>query len=472
MNSPTAAPFLGLRARPKIKKTTKNFIFRELFSSLLRFIFFLSNHKIAQTMKPLQLNARLDNAYFLQGKQEIFFFAELKAAKFVPKGERAPLNISLVIDRSGSMQGDKLKYVKQAVDFVIQNLNSSDYLSIVQYDDVVEVVSPSARVTDKQALHAKVAQIFARNTTNLSGGMLEGYNQVRSTQKEGFVNRILLLSDGLANAGITEPAQLQDIARKQFRENRIGLSSFGVGADFNEELMTQLAEHGGANYYFIETPEQIPNIFARELSGLLSVVAQNTILQLDYAAQHLQFDKIYGYLAQQEAGKVRVNFNDVFSEEEKAIVIRFKVAKPFDYAIDFKVQFSYDDVVETLGKVTENVHLSLLPTGSQSVYQSGIQRDAVENAVFFVSNDLFQAAMLLSDQRQFDKAKTQLEHAIGYLKAYVEMFPSSEQLAKQLADMQAYLLRLPDMASMEREEFQVSQKMSKSDNYMRSKRKM
>jgi len=370
------------------------------------------------------------------------------------------------------MEGDKLKYVKQAVDFVIQNLTAVDYLSIVQYDDVIEVVSPSAAVKDKQALHKKVAAIFARNTTNLSGGMLEGYNQVRSTQRAGCVNRVLLLSDGLANAGITEPLQLQEIARRQFREHGVGLSTFGVGADFNEELMTQLAEHGGANYYFIETPEQIPQIFARELSGLLSVVAQNTILQLDYSAKHLQFDKIYGYLAQTEAGKVRVNFNDVFSEEEKAIVVRFKVAQPFDYALDFDVQFGYDDVVETLGKVEERQRLQLMPTGSASVYQSGIQRDAVENAVFFVANDMFQQVMLQSDARRFDAAKAQLEQAIGYLKAYVEMFPASERLNKQLADMQAYLQRLPDMARMEREEFQVSQKMSKSDNYMRSKRKM
>ena len=180
-----------------------------------------------------------------------------------------------------------------AVDFVIQNLNSGDYLSIVQYDDHVKVLSHSAQVKDKTSLQKIVNGIVAGGMTNLSGGMLEGYNEVKITQKEGFVNRVLLLSDGLANVGISDPAQLKEIAGRQFRENKIGLSTFGVGADFNEELMMHLSEYGGANYYFIETPDQIPQIFAKELQGLLSVVAQNTVLEIDFPSEFLQPEKVY-----------------------------------------------------------------------------------------------------------------------------------------------------------------------------------
>lgn len=423
-------------------------------------------------MKLLQLNAQLDNPYYVQGKDEIYLYLELKAAKVERQVARVPLNISLVIDRSGSMEGDKLNYVKKAVDFVIQNLDKNDYLSIIQYDDNVNVVSFSGLVTNKEELHKKVKAIVSGGMTNLSGGMLEGYNQVKTTQKEGFVNRVLLLSDGLANVGITGHEQLKEIARKQFRENRVGLSSFGVGADFNEELMTHLAEHGGANYYFIEQPDQIPQIFAQELSGLLSVVTQNTTLEVEFPEAYTQVEKVYGYLFQQNGNKVTINFNDVFSEEEKAVVIKFKMKRTLDVSADFKVNLRYDDVVETMGKISETEKLHLIPTADKALYEAAINKEAMENVVFFVSNEMFQEIMLLGDQRQFDQAKSKLEKAIGYLKAYVEMFPASERLRNQLTEMEAYLSRIPSMETMQQDDFRMAQKMSKSVNYMMQKRKM
>ncbi len=425
-------------------------------------------------MSLLKLNTRLDNPYFLQGsnKNEIYLYAELKASKVESKNERIPLNISLVIDRSGSMEGDKLNYVKKAVEFVIQNLNSGDYLSIIQYDDTVNVVSHSALVTNKEALLRKVKAIVSGGMTNLSGGMLEGYNEVKTTQKSGFVNRVLLLSDGLANVGISDPTQLKEIARRQFQENKIGLSTFGVGADFNEELMMHLSEHGGANYYFIEMPDQIPQIFAKELQGLLSVVAQNTALEIEFPEAFVQVDKVYGYLFQQQGNKLTINFNDVFSEEEKAIVVKFKVTSPITLSNNFKVSLKYDDVVETLSKISLTENLTLIPTSDRALYEAAMDKETVENAVFFTSNDMFQEVMALADSRNLTEAKSKLEKAIAYLKAYVEMFPSSERLSNQLKQMNDYLINIPNMDMMESDDFRMAQKMSKATNYMMQKRKM
>ena len=108
------------------------------------------------------------------------------------------------------------------------------------------------------------------------------------TKQEKYVNRALLLSDGLANQGITDEEKLQQIVQKKFREQGIGLSTFGVGSDFNELLMTNLSEYGGANYYFIDSPEKIPEIFAKELEGLLSVVAQSTKLSVKFQSNNLK----------------------------------------------------------------------------------------------------------------------------------------------------------------------------------------
>jgi Ca-activated chloride channel family protein len=364
-----------------------------------------------------------------------------------------------------------LRYVKKAVEFVIQNLNPGDYLSIVQYDDQVQVLSPSAPVTDKSALLRLVASIREGGSTNLSGGMLEGFNQVKITRKEGYVNRVLLLTDGLANVGITDPSQLYNIVQRQLQENGIGLSTFGVGADYNEELLLQLAERGGANYYFIETPDQIPQLFARELQGLLSVVAQNAMLHITFPSEFLSVAKVFGYLHQVSGNKLSINFNDVFSGEEKAIIVKFNVNSPISLVSKFVVTLSYNDVVETLDKVNIEQLLVLSPTNDAQLFGNSKDLETLENSVFFNSSEMFKEIMALSDRRSFDEVRSKLQIALNYLRAHIEMFPSSERLQKLLHQMQDYLQNIPSMETMMDHELRISQKMSKSMNWMMDKRK-
>ncbi len=224
----------------------------------------------------LSLKVSSDNLYFTPDRKELYLYINIKAEKAREKKERTPLNLSLVLDRSGSMQGDKIKYACEACKFVADNLEPNDILSLVIYDDQVNVLSASAPVKDKLKLKQLINSITDRGSTNLSGGMLEGYNQVHTTHDKKRVNRVLLLSDGLANQGITDPKILQQMAREKNQTEGMTLSTFGVGEDFNELLMTGLAEYGSGNYYFIDSPDKIPTIFAKELQGLLSVVAQNT----------------------------------------------------------------------------------------------------------------------------------------------------------------------------------------------------
>lgn len=423
--------------------------------------------------KVLNLTTALDNQYYLKGsnKNEVYLYIELKAAKAKEDTQRIPLNISLVLDRSGSMHGEKLDYVKKAAEFVINNLNANDQISIVQYDDKVDLVSKSKALTNKKELLAKVAAIQSAGMTNLSGGMMEGYAQVKSTQKEGYVNRTLLLSDGLANVGITDHDKLKEIARNQFRNNGVGLSTFGVGEGFNEILMTHLAEHGGANYYFIETPDQIPQIFAEELEGLLSVVAQNAKLKVTFPSAHLTCEKVYGYVSNTSGDTITVDFNDVFSEEEKAVLIKFKTRHPIDMNLDFGVNVQYDDVLETLDKVEEQEIVQLQMTSDKALYESGVNKVTLENTCLFVANDLFEDAIKVVDQRRFEEAKKLLEKTKVYLEAHLKIFPASEQLQTQLQKVIEYLERLPSMRSMDSMQYSMAQKSTRMDNYKLKRKK-
>lgn len=421
----------------------------------------------------LDFTAKLENNYWLSNtpKQEFFLYISLKAGKAPDKNERIPLNISLVIDRSGSMSGEKLEHVKEAVSFVVNNLDKEDYMSVVQYDNEIEVVSQSAKVENKKLLQQKIDKIQARGTTNLSGGMMEGYTQVRSSQKNGYVNRILLLSDGLANEGVTATDKLQQIAQKTFREQGIATSAFGVGADFNEILMTNLAEYGGANYYFIETPDQIPNIFAEELSGLLSVVAQNTVLQISFPKEYLKYEKVYGYPASLQHDRVQINFNDVFSEEEKAVLIKFEVTQKFEHNLDFDINLQYDDVAIKLKHIEENQKLSLIHTTDTKLYQENIDKESITQTAFFVSNEMLEKAIRVADDRKLEEAKQIIAKAKIYLETQFKHIVPTEELKKQYQDILDYEKRLDEMKHMDRYDYMVFQKSARSFNYQSKKKK-
>jgi Ca-activated chloride channel family protein len=152
--------------------------------------------------------------------------------------------------------------------------------SLVVYDDVIDVVRPARRVgSDKNAIRSLVSDIYPRNSTNLGGGMIEGLQQVERNLSREYVNRVVLLSDGLANQGITSSAELNRIART-YRKKSISLTTMGVGLDYNENLMVGLAESGGGNYYFIESPSQLASIMSREFNTLSSVLVQNAAIEL------------------------------------------------------------------------------------------------------------------------------------------------------------------------------------------------
>ncbi len=195
-----------------------------------------------------------------------------------PERRRQPMNLSVVLDRSGSMDDErKIEYAKQAIYSLIDRLSSDDYFSLTIYDDQVETIIPSGRLTDRSRIRELVREIYPRGATNLGGGLEEGFRQCN--YRSGYINRVILISDGLANRGITDPYELNRMASR-YRDQSISLSAIGVGLDFNENLMLGLAEHGGGNYYFIESPAQFASIMDREFRGLSSVVAQNASIEL------------------------------------------------------------------------------------------------------------------------------------------------------------------------------------------------
>jgi Ca-activated chloride channel homolog len=238
---------------------------------------------------------------------------------------RKPVNLCVVLDRSGSMSEEsKINYAKAALHALIDQLHQDDIFSLVIYDDVVEVLRSAARVgSDKQEIRSLVEEITPRGWTNLGGGMTEGFRQVEKNTGREYINRVILLSDGLANQGITDPHRLQSIARKQ-RDRAISLSTIGVGLDYNENLMVGLSENGGGNYCFLESSRNLASVLRKEFDRLGDVMAQNVTIEIDLG-RGVRLLEAIGYEHSVNGHTVSIPVGDLYGEDSRDVTLELEI---------------------------------------------------------------------------------------------------------------------------------------------------
>lgn len=414
---------------------------------------------------PLKFSTSLDNEYYFDN-DHVYLYINLQAGKADITRERSPLNIAIVIDKSGSM-GDKnkLDYVKRAVDYIIDQLGSDDYLSVVTYDDEVNVLQSSSRVTDKYDLREKISKIKPGGFTNLSGGTFEGYEQVSRSYSRGYVNRVLLLSDGLANRGITDRYELADMVRDKSRRDGITISTFGVGNDFNENLMADLGEYGKGNYYYISNSRDIPGIFEQELKSVSNLVAQGTRIKVHFPSQYLSLNKVFGFPYEVSGNEVDIDFKDVFSEQTKSVLVKFDVIRKIDSRISFESELVYDDVGSDFRHVSSSDDKYLEPANSREEYNKGYDENVVQNISMFESNDMMENALKESDNGNYDRARIILQDAQQYMNKQMEQVPTSPGMIQQSETMDKYKEQLRSAESKTDDEKKDMQKSGKYDNY-------
>lgn len=235
--------------------------------------------------------------------------------------ERVPLSLSLVLDRSGSMKGEKLEYVKQAAAHVLDLLEPKDKASVVVYDDNVNVIVPLNEVTDSFRVEAKdkIKGVHTGGMTFLSGGWLRGCEEIAANNLESSINRTLLLTDGLANVGIIALEELATHAREIYHRG-IATTCFGVGQGYNEHLLEAMANAGGGNFHYLETLNAIPLEFEREFEELVNVSMRDAELSL-ILPEGVTAKVSAGYSAKTEGDNYTVALGSLYSGKEKRVYI-------------------------------------------------------------------------------------------------------------------------------------------------------
>ena len=251
---------------------------------------------------------------------QIGFSSGIDAATF----HRLPLNLSVVVDRSGSMsEASKLDSVKQALYKLIDQLDEGDRLSIVLFDDRVDVLVEPSLVTDRTKLKNAVAGIYARNSTNMAAGLRQGSAFVQANAGQvGVSDQVMVFTDALTNTGDTDQSTFIQIAASNAAQ-KIGITLFGVGTDLNQELVLAITGMRGGNYFFLQNAAKIATVFDTDFDYLVTPLAYDLNFQL-LPATGFVITAVYGFPAWR-TGSTTVAFTipSVFlSRNHGAIMVR------------------------------------------------------------------------------------------------------------------------------------------------------
>ncbi len=239
--------------------------------------------------------------------------------------ERPPVNLCLVLDRSGSMAGDKIEKAKEAAIEAVKHLGGRDMFSLVMYDHNVETLIPATPVRNLDGIVSRIRSIEPGGSTALFGGVSQGAAEIRKNPGSRFVHRIILLSDGLANVGPQTPEDLGRLGAALIKE-RISVTTVGVGTDYNEDLMARLSQNSDGNIYFVENSGALPGIFNAELGNVLNVVAKDVkvIIEVPEAVVPLS---IIGREGRIKGRTVEFSMNQLYGDQEKFALVEVKVPR-------------------------------------------------------------------------------------------------------------------------------------------------
>lgn len=355
---------------------------------------------------------------------------------------RLPLNLSVVIDRSGSMAGVPLKNAIQAAQRLVEHLTPEDFLSIVIYDDTPETILQHQQVQDKAAIRSLIGKVKAGGCTNLSGGWLMGCDKVKSQQSTERINRVLLLTDGQANVGITDSQVLINTARQQ-AEQGIVTTTLGFGTYFNEDLLIGMANAAGGNFYFIQSPDDASDVFRIELESLTSVVAQNLTVTLQ-PEDSVQISGILNnYRSNPIGNKLEVFCGDVYEVENKQLAVELSIAPQTNIGVTniATVAYKYQAVVDgSIQEFSDQIPIAITVADAESA--SNVQPDAavVEQASKLRIGKVKDEAIALADKGDYTAASQKLRKTIEDLK--LKALHESFEVAEEMEQLDYYAQRL------------------------------
>ncbi|APZ95033.1 marine proteobacterial sortase target protein [Fuerstiella marisgermanici] len=350
---------------------------------------------------------------------------------------RPGVNLAIVLDKSGSMNGEKIKRAREAAIDAIRLLRDEDIVSIITYDSTVNVLVPATKLTDKESVIKAINAIRPGGNTALFAGVSKGAAEVRKFLDKERVNRVILLSDGLANVGPSSPGELGNLGKSMLKEN-ISVSTLGLGLGYNEDLMVQLASTSGGNHLFIEDASELADIFRSEFDDVLSVIAQEVDMTVTIP-EGIRPVRVLGNEAQINGQKVVTRMAQIYSEQDRHIVIEVELpASEKDTKLELaKVAVTYANM-----KTHESDKLSGAAkvefSDDDAKVEGSVNSKVLADVVALVSSEQSKLATKLLDEGNFAGCRQVLKDNVDFLKINALKCPENEVRLQALARQNSF----------------------------------
>ena len=371
--------------------------------------------------------------------------AEINAPEAPSSATRPPVNVALVLDRSGSMGGERIVLARQAVEHALRLLKPQDRFALVVFDDVV-VASTAASAEAKRHALRELAKVDARGSTNLAGGWEAGCEQVVAHLGVETIGRCLLVTDGQANVGERAPEAVSALAAAM-RQRGVATSTFGIGADFDERTLQRMAEGGQGHFYYVAAPQAIPDLLTSELGDSLEVVARDAALVVRVPAD-VDVEPVGPFRVAAARRVVRVELGALTSGQELQLVLRLKFGVGADDETRV-VTFSVAAKDDALGTMSQDIQW----TFDDHALNDRQPRDrVVDRAAARVYAALArQQALALNREGRYDDARCVLERVAMKIADFAGHDAELGEIVEGLReDLEAFAARMDPVLAKQR----------------------
>ncbi|HEY8227320.1 MAG TPA: VWA domain-containing protein [Pyrinomonadaceae bacterium] len=354
---------------------------------------------------------------------------------------RPDLNLSLVLDRSGSMEGQKMVRAREAAMFCVDQMLPTDRLSVVTFDDHIEVLFPSEPVTNKQSMKDLISRVNARGSTALHEAWVRGGLTVSERLLDQGINRVVLITDGLANVGITNTDEIVTQAMGLCQRG-VSTSTIGIGADFNEDLLMPMAQSGGGNAWHVVEPQDMQHIFQIELEGLIAQFAHTVSLSL-IPTDGVRIVDVLNDFELTETGRYRLPNLQAGSPLD--VVVQLKVGAEEVGTqmrlLDLRLGFTPQEMKNA--EVLKQAHTVEFATRSE-VDRSPLNEEVIKAVQFLMNARARNEAMKRMDQGDYSGAEAVLGTALSATRQACANFISVPSVMQECASLEEVASSLKD----------------------------